>query len=87
MNPSAEFERLVEEFLAAARAGTPADVEEYAARHPEAAELIRRALELGRQAATLGAAADLMEDAFNRVPGLRDRYVSKVRLWRNGVVQ
>lgn len=53
----------------------------------ETGELIRRALELGRQAATLGAAADLMEDAFNRVPGLRDRYVSKVRLWRNGVVQ
>lgn len=50
-------------------------------------EMVQRALDLGRQAATLGAAADLMEDAFNRAPGLRDRYVSRVRLWRNGVVQ
>jgi eukaryotic-like serine/threonine-protein kinase len=49
--------------------------------------MVEQALKLARQAATLAEAADLMEEAFNKWPGLRDRYASRVRLWRNGVVQ
>jgi eukaryotic-like serine/threonine-protein kinase len=54
---------------------------------PQARDMVERALELGRQAATVSEAADLMEEAFNQAPGLRDRYASRVRLWRNGIVQ
>lgn len=50
-------------------------------------EMVERALLLAGQGATIGAAADLMEEALNKAPGLRERYASKVRLWRNGVVQ
>jgi serine/threonine protein kinase len=49
--------------------------------------MVERASRLARQAATLAEAADLMEEAFNKAPGLRDRYASRVRLWRNGIVQ
>lgn len=52
-----------------------------------AEEKAKQALELSRQGATLPAAADLMEEAFNEAPGLRDRYAGRVRLWRRGVVQ
>jgi serine/threonine-protein kinase len=53
----------------------------------EAAEMIERALVLARQGATLSAAADLMEEAINKAPGLRERHAYRVRLWRNGVIQ
>ena len=33
----------------------------------------------------LADAADLMEEAFNEWPDLRDRYESQVKLWRNGI--
>jgi eukaryotic-like serine/threonine-protein kinase len=49
--------------------------------------MVEEALRLGRQAAVLAEAADLMEEAFNKAPGLRERYASLVRLWRNGVVR
>jgi serine/threonine-protein kinase len=52
-----------------------------------AAAMVDRALELARQASTLAEAADLMEEAFNKAPGLRDRHAGRVRLWRNGIVQ
>lgn len=53
----------------------------------EATAMVERATRLAHQAATLAEAADLMEEAFNKAPGLRDRYASRVRLWRNGIVQ
>jgi serine/threonine-protein kinase len=33
----------------------------------------------------LGEAADLMEEAFNKWPELRDQYAHQVKLWRCGV--
>jgi len=33
----------------------------------------------------LSEAADLMEEAFNKSPGLRDKYARQVRLWRCGI--
>ena len=51
----------------------------------EARRLARRALDLARQAAELPAAADLMEQAFNRSPDLRSKYDAKVKLWRCGI--
>lgn len=52
-----------------------------------AGKMVERALEQAKQAANLSEAADLMEEAFNKWPGLRDRYASRVRLWRRGIVQ
>jgi eukaryotic-like serine/threonine-protein kinase len=53
----------------------------------EAMKLRDRALELSRQVHTLAEAADLMEEAFNKSPGLREQYAGRVRLWRNGVMR
>lgn len=52
-----------------------------------AEKMVERALVLAKQAADLSEAADLMEEAFNKWPGLRDRYAGRVRLWRRGIVQ
>jgi serine/threonine-protein kinase len=38
-----------------------------------------------RQAGRLAEAADLMEEAFNKSPGLRDKYAHQVKLWRCGI--
>ncbi len=56
---------------------TPADEE---AGRADAA----RAKNLARQLGKLNEAADLMEGAFNKCPGLRDDYGYWVRLWREG---
>ena len=52
----------------------------------EAQRMAKQALKLAQQAAQLQNAADLMEEAFNKWPELRARYVGKVKLWRCGVV-
>lgn len=44
------------------------------------------ALKLAQQAGRLVEAADLMEEAFNRWPELRDEYEFRVKNWRRGVV-
>lgn len=52
--------------------------------NPAAQELAKKAFkakELGR----LAEAADLMEEAFNKSPSLRDRYANQVKLWRCGI--
>lgn len=51
----------------------------------EAQRLAKRALQLAQQAAHLPAAADTMEEAFNKWPGLREQYAAKVKLWRCGI--
>jgi serine/threonine-protein kinase len=53
---------------------------------PPAASLAVEALKLSRQQGKLGEAADLMEEAFNKNPTLRNEYEYHVRLWRKGVV-
>ena len=52
---------------------------------PRADEMVRRALKAAREDGRLADAADLMEEAFNLKPGLREKYVSRVKLWRAGV--
>ena len=60
-------------------AHSPADEE--AARHMAA-----QAVRLAREAGKITEAADLMEEACNRWPGLRDQYEYQLRLWRRGIV-
>lgn len=49
-----------------------------------AQDLARRAFK-ARQDGRLAEAADLMEEAFNKSPHLRERYASQVKLWRCGI--
>ena len=51
-----------------------------------AREMAERALKLARQADRLGEAADLMEEAFNKWPGLRELHERRVQRWRCGIV-
>lgn len=50
----------------------------------EADEMAKRAISLKKEG-KLADAADLMEEAFNKSPELRDRYARQVRLWRRGI--
>lgn len=55
---------------------------------PEEAQgqsLARQALEKARGGRSLAEAADLMEEAFNQSPALRERYANRVQLWRRGI--
>lgn len=51
-----------------------------------AAKLTRQATELARRAGKLMEAADLMEEALNLDPSLRDAHEYQLKLWRRGVV-
>ncbi|WP_405796724.1 serine/threonine-protein kinase [Streptomyces sp. NBC_01506] len=51
-----------------------------------ARRLAEEALVLARSPGELDRAADLMEEAVNLSPYLRDRYLSKLTLWRRGVM-
>lgn len=48
-------------------------------------QLIKLAFEKARIQGRLMDAADLMEEAFNKAPSLRQKYASQVKLWRCGV--
>ena len=50
----------------------------------EGQKLVDNALAL-KSADRLSDAADLMEEAFNKWPPLRDRFSTHVKLWRNGI--
>ena len=50
-----------------------------------ARKLTRRAAQLARHAGGLMEAADLMEEALNLAPHLREEYESQLKLWRRGV--
>jgi len=50
----------------------------------EAYEMTKRAISLKKEG-RLADAADLIEEAFNKSPELRDRYARQVRLWRCGI--
>jgi serine/threonine-protein kinase len=52
---------------------------------PEA--VVKEALQLARDPSKLMAAADLLEEAINKDPSLRERYEIRLRNWRRGVVQ
>ena len=74
----AESAKSVESVPARAPKSAPQDV-------ARASEMARLALKTAREDGRLAEAADLMEEAFNLQPGLRDKYASRVRLWRAGV--
>ncbi len=48
-------------------------------------KLVRQAIEKARREGRLMEAADMMEEAFNKSPSLRQKYASQVKLWRCGV--
>jgi len=50
----------------------------------EAEAMASRAVRLQKEG-QLGDAADLMEDAFNKWPSLREQYAPQVKLWRRGI--
>ncbi|MBN2547795.1 MAG: serine/threonine protein kinase [Anaerolineales bacterium] len=52
----------------------------------EARGMVEKALKLARRADRLSEAADLMEEAFNKWPDLREEYEWQVTLWRRGVM-
>ena len=43
------------------------------------------AIEKAKEEGQLFDAADMMEEAFNKSPFLREKYANRVRLWRCGV--
>lgn len=53
--------------------------------HEEAQQLARSAIKKAKEEGRLFDAADLMEEAFNKSPSLRQKYANKVRLWRCGI--
>lgn len=59
--------------------GMPSPADEKLAQH-----LVERAFQ-ARQDGRLAEAADLMEEAFNKSPHLRENYASQVKLWRCGI--
>jgi serine/threonine-protein kinase len=51
----------------------------------QAESLVREAIRTAKQQGNLTEAADMMEDAFNKWPSLREKYATKVTLWRRGI--
>jgi serine/threonine-protein kinase len=47
--------------------------------------MAKQAIQLAREGGKLNEAADLMEEAFNKCPDLRDRFEYQVKLWRRGM--
>jgi hypothetical protein len=56
--------------------------------HDEAQRLVKMALTKVKTEGFRGlaSAADIMEEAFNKAPSLREKYANIVRLWRDGKV-
>jgi eukaryotic-like serine/threonine-protein kinase len=52
----------------------------------KAGEMARQALALAREGAKLAEAADLMEQALNKWPELRQAHEYRLKLWRRGIV-
>ncbi len=51
----------------------------------KARKMADKALKLSLQIGKLAEAADLMEEAFNKSPGLRKQYEYQLKLWRRGI--
>jgi serine/threonine protein kinase len=51
----------------------------------EVRKIASRAIEMAQNPATLSEAADLMEEAFSKLPELRNEYKGRVTLWRRGI--
>lgn len=61
--------------------GSPSERDE-----KEIQEMVKEALKLANQAITLNKAADIMEEAINKYPPLREKYESRLKLWRMGII-
>ncbi len=53
--------------------------------HEEGRQLVQQAIRKAKEDGRLFDAADLMEEAFNKSPSLRQKYANQVRLWRCGI--
>jgi serine/threonine protein kinase len=53
--------------------------------HDEGQRLAQMAMKKAKEEGRLFDAADIMEEAFNKSPSLRQRYAEHVRLWRCGI--
>lgn len=53
--------------------------------HEEGQRLARMAIKKAKEEGRLSDAADIMEEAFNKSPSLRQKYANQVRLWRCGI--
>ena len=51
----------------------------------EGQRLVRAAILKAKEEGKLFDAADMMEEAFNKSPSLRQKYANQVRLWRCGI--
>jgi len=49
------------------------------------AEIVRKALKLSMEPGKLPLAADILEEAINKDPDLRQQYGSQLKLWRRGI--
>jgi serine/threonine protein kinase len=56
-------------------------------RYEEAQKLAARAIKLARDFGKLAEAADVMEEACNKWPALREQYEYTLKLWRRGIAQ
>lgn len=54
--------------------------------HEEGQRLVKEAIKMAKMGGRLFEAADLMEEAFNKSPSLRQKYANLVRLWRCGII-
>jgi eukaryotic-like serine/threonine-protein kinase len=60
--------------------GTHSPANEDAARR-----LAQQAIKISQQTGRLGEAADLMEEALNKFPAMREEYQGRLKLWRRGI--
>jgi serine/threonine-protein kinase len=51
----------------------------------EGQRLVKEAIKRAKEGGRLFEAADIMEEAFNKSPSLRQKYANQVRLWRCGI--
>ncbi|MBW2740480.1 MAG: hypothetical protein JRE64_16910 [Deltaproteobacteria bacterium] len=51
----------------------------------KAREMAEQARRMTRQGLKFNEAADIMEEAFNKWPALRDEYGYQIKLWRRGI--
>jgi serine/threonine-protein kinase len=52
----------------------------------EGQKMVNEAVSMCRELGNLSAAADLMEEAFNKWPALREQYEYQLQLWRKGIL-
>ena len=50
-----------------------------------ARRLVQKAIKISQEAGRLTDAADLMEEALNKFPAMREEYQGRLKLWRRGI--